>query len=152
MSASQEEIAEAFEIFDRDNDGKISKGEVATAIRALGKNPTNKEINKLLEGVGNDVDLQTFSKIYNKKMTLANEQKQPMLDAFKSLDKENKGTIEVSQLRNILVSLGDSLSKDEVDDLFKECNVSGNTVKYADLVDKLVSKYALKDRPKPLKE
>eukprot|EP00019_Armaparvus_languidus_P005049 CAMPEP_0168593114 /NCGR_PEP_ID=MMETSP0420-20121227/8119_1 /TAXON_ID=498008 /ORGANISM="Pessonella sp." /LENGTH=59 /DNA_ID=CAMNT_0008629199 /DNA_START=250 /DNA_END=426 /DNA_ORIENTATION=- len=59
-------------------------------------------------------------------MTLANEQKQPMLDAFKSLDKENKGTIEVSQLRNILVSLGDSLSKDEVDDLFKECNVSGN--------------------------
>ena len=49
MTANDAAVAEAFQIFDRDNDGKISKGEVATAIRALGKNPTNDELAALLD-------------------------------------------------------------------------------------------------------
>jgi Ca2+-binding EF-hand superfamily protein len=152
MSASDAAVAEAFEIFDRDNDGKISKGEVATAIRALGKAPSNDEMARLLESVPAQVDLATFRNVYAKKMPLASEQQKPMLDAFQALDKERSGSIDVAQLRQILSTLGDPLSADEIGTLFKELGVdaSSGQVQYAPLVTKLATAFAVDKRPPPL--
>lgn len=152
MAASDAAISEAFEIFDRDNDGKISKGEVATAIRALGKAPSNDEMARLLESVPAQVDLTTFRQLYNRKMPLAAEQSKPMLDAFRALDKEAGGTIEVAQLRQILSTLGDPLSADEITTLFKELGVDGasGAIQYAPFVQKLTTLHAVDKRPAPL--
>jgi len=149
MAAGEDEIIEAFEIFDRDNDGKLSKNECASAIRALGKNPSSEELVKVFEGVGEKVDLGTFKKLYAKKMPLCHEQSKPMLDAFKALDKEGTGQMDVAQLRQILGTLGDVLSADEIDALFKEVGVgAASAVNYADFVQKLVSLHAVDQRPK----
>ena len=39
---------EAFGLFDRVGDSKVAYNQIADIMRALGQNPTNKEVNKLL--------------------------------------------------------------------------------------------------------
>ncbi|PKU27840.1 hypothetical protein llap_21856 [Limosa lapponica baueri] len=46
--AQQDDFKEAFLLFDRTGDAKITLSQVGDIIRALGQNPTNAEINKIL--------------------------------------------------------------------------------------------------------
>jgi calmodulin len=45
---------EAFSLFDKDHDGCITTGELGTVIRALGKNPTEKEVREIIKEVDPD--------------------------------------------------------------------------------------------------
>lgn len=49
-----------------------------------------------------------------KKLAGPSDQDRPMRDAFKALDKENNGTIQEAELRQILGNLGDALTSQEV--------------------------------------
>jgi calmodulin len=48
------EAKEAFALFDKDNDGCITTGELGTVMRALGKNPTEAEVRSLIKEVDPD--------------------------------------------------------------------------------------------------
>lgn len=45
---------EAFALFDKDNDGCITTPELGTVMRALGKNPTETEVHKLIKEIDPD--------------------------------------------------------------------------------------------------
>jgi hypothetical protein len=45
---------EAFALFDKDNDGCITTPELGTVMRALGKNPTEAEVHKLIKEIDPD--------------------------------------------------------------------------------------------------
>jgi Ca2+-binding EF-hand superfamily protein len=45
-------IREAFTVFDTDKDGLIAPAEIATVIRALGKNPTQREADEIAREAG----------------------------------------------------------------------------------------------------
>jgi Ca2+-binding EF-hand superfamily protein len=51
-SSPEENLDDVFKVFDQDGDGKIAATEIGTLIRASGKNPTQKEINAIIEEVG----------------------------------------------------------------------------------------------------
>lgn len=48
------EAKEAFALFDKDNDGCITTGELGTVMRALGKNPTEAEVSSLVKEIDPD--------------------------------------------------------------------------------------------------
>lgn len=48
------EMREAFDIFDKDKNGKISTKELGTVMRSLGQNPTQKEIDDMIKGADKD--------------------------------------------------------------------------------------------------
>lgn len=48
------EIRECFDMFDIDQDGRISADEIATMTRALGQNPTDAEIIEMIDEVDKD--------------------------------------------------------------------------------------------------
>lgn len=48
------EAKEAFALFDKDNDGCITTPELGTVMRALGKNPTEAEVHKLIKEIDPD--------------------------------------------------------------------------------------------------
>ena len=48
------EIRECFDMFDIDQDGRISADEIATMTRALGQNPTDAEVLDMLQQVDKD--------------------------------------------------------------------------------------------------
>ena len=48
------EIHEAFNIFDKDGDGRVSSKELGTVMRSLGQNPTEKELADMINEVDKD--------------------------------------------------------------------------------------------------
>ncbi|KYQ93700.1 essential myosin light chain (ELC) [Tieghemostelium lacteum] len=143
--ASADQITECFNIFDKDNDGKVAADEIGNVLRSLGKNPTNAEIEKLKTEIGSkDFDLNTLKNIYKQPIRTPTEQRKEMIDAFKALDKDGNGTIQEAELRQLLTTLGDYLTSAEVDELMKEVNVDSNgSVSFETFVDLIVNGYPL---------
>ena len=48
------EYEEAFSLFDKNNDGTITVSELATVMRSLGSNPTNSELQDMINEVDSD--------------------------------------------------------------------------------------------------
>ncbi|PRP85287.1 hypothetical protein PROFUN_06889 [Planoprotostelium fungivorum] len=147
--ATTENIEECFNIFDARKQGYLEKEQLGTVLRALGKNPTEKELKEILEDVGSDkLDLNRVKTIYKtKKMSTPQDQDQPMRNAFKALDSNNNGKISEPELRQILGNLGDALSSQEVNALLREAKVDSNGgVDYNEFVSMLVSSYPAGDK------
>jgi len=74
-SLSEEQIAEfkeAFSLFDRDGDGKITSKELGTVMRSLGQNPTEAELQDMINEVDTDgngtIDFPEFLTMMARKM------------------------------------------------------------------------------------
>lgn len=145
QSASADQIQECFSIFDKDNDGKVSIEDLGSALRSLGKNPTNAEIKAIKDELNSkEFDLATFKSVYRKPIKTPTEQSKEMLDAFRALDKEGNGSIQEAELRQLLLNLGDALTTPEVEELMKEVSVSADgAISYEAFVDMLVTGYPL---------
>jgi len=146
-TASQEvtdsDIKEAFDVFDADKDGYIGSEEIGTVVRALGKCPYQSEVTAIVEeagGEGKKVDLRALTGFYKKKLKKPMDLERDMRNAFSALDKDGTGAILEAELRQILGTLGEALSSDEVDLLMKDCEVDDEgQIRYDKFVDMLVS-------------
>lgn len=69
--------------------------------------------------------------MYSQKMSekIPNE----IVEAFKAADMDNKGVVQAKVLKNMLINWGEKLTPREIDNIFREANVSINGfVNYAD--------------------
>ena len=139
----QQEYKEAFQLFDKDNDEKITAEELGIVMRALGANPTKQRIGEIVkefdkEGTGK-FDQETFLQImieYGQEVDSTEDIKK----AFEIFDKEKNGYISASELKHVLTTLGEKLSEQEVDDLFKEIGVEDGLINVDDFVKLISSK------------
>ena len=58
LNVQKREYTQAFEIFDKNKDGWISRQELKTIMRSLGQNPTDDDIEEMLLNVNRDNDGQ----------------------------------------------------------------------------------------------
>jgi calmodulin len=117
-----EEFRESFNVFDRDGDGFISIVELELAMRAMGHNPTRIELEEMIEEVDLDKDgaisFEEFVTMMLKTVTDIDIQEKA-IEAFKVFDRDGSGVIRVSELKKIMMNLGDPIDEDEADDLIK---------------------------------
>eukprot|EP01098_Paradermamoeba_levis_P009812 TRINITY_DN4104_c0_g1_i1.p1 TRINITY_DN4104_c0_g1~~TRINITY_DN4104_c0_g1_i1.p1 ORF type:complete len:164 (-),score=65.62 TRINITY_DN4104_c0_g1_i1:30-461(-) len=141
--ATDEEIAECFDVFDKDKDKKITAEELGTVIRALGKCPLQSEVNAMVKEAGGDnalIDLRQFKEFYNRKLRKPQDLERDMREAFKALDKEGNGLISEAELRQILMNLGEALEPFEVDSLLRSVDVGPDgEIKFDSFVDLLLT-------------
>lgn len=123
----------------------MSIEDLGSALRSLGKNPTNAELKTIKDELNaKEFDLTAFKNVYRKPIKTPTEQSKEMLDAFRALDKEGNGTIQEAELRQLLLNLGDALTAPEVEELMKEVSVSSDgAISYESFVDMLVTGYPL---------
>eukprot|EP01114_Cavostelium_apophysatum_P008792 TRINITY_DN215_c0_g1_i1.p2 TRINITY_DN215_c0_g1~~TRINITY_DN215_c0_g1_i1.p2 ORF type:complete len:152 (-),score=59.14 TRINITY_DN215_c0_g1_i1:103-558(-) len=149
--ATNEQIEECFALFDAKKQGYLEKEQLGTVIRALGKNPTEKEMKEIFTEIGNEkIDLNRVKTIFRtKKLRTAHDQDKEMRDAFKALDKDNNGKVQEAELRQILGNLGDALTSQEVNALMREVKVDPNGgIDYNEFVSMLVNNYPVGDKLK----
>ncbi|KAJ3697503.1 hypothetical protein LUZ61_001208 [Rhynchospora tenuis] len=132
------EFREAFSLFDKDNDGFITKQELATVIRQLGQNPSDEDVQEMIREVDADgngtVDFPEFLALMEKKLKETDSEDE-LREAFKVFDKDNNGFISASELRTVLMNLGENISDAEVDEMIKEADANGDgQVDYAEFV------------------
>jgi len=122
------EIKEAFQLFDKDADGKISTDELGTVMRALGQNPTQAQVKDLVKEVGAShlIDFNTFLSILQKRVKSNDGEEQQIREAFKVFDKNGTGLIEIADLKHVLTTIGEKLTPQEVDGVMKEADSDGD--------------------------
>ncbi|KAL5009277.1 hypothetical protein ScPMuIL_014858 [Solemya velum] len=143
------ELKEAFCLFDKDGDGKITTSELETVMRSLGQNPTKAEIRDIIHEVDVDgngaIDFNEFVVMMSKKIgakdgTAADESE--LKDAFKVFDKDNNGLISAKELRSVMTNLGEKLTEEEVEEMIKEADIDGDgQVNYTGNIIIIVYKY-----------
>ena len=58
LTGQKKEYTQAFEVFDKNKDGRSSRQELKTIMRSLGQNPTEDDIEEMLLNVDRDKDGQ----------------------------------------------------------------------------------------------
>mmetsp|Transcript_14090 Transcript_14090/g.23307 ORF Transcript_14090/g.23307 Transcript_14090/m.23307 type:complete len:152 (-) Transcript_14090:485-940(-) len=138
------EMKEAFSLFDRDGDGAITLKELGTVMRSLGQTPTERDLKEMCDELQADghtvIDFAEFLTLMARKSKEAYTQDE-ILDAFRVFDKDGNGYITTVELRHIMTNLGEKLTDEEVDEMIREADVSGDgRVNYTEFVQLLMSK------------
>jgi len=138
------EFKEAFALFDKDGDGTITTKELGTVMRSLGQNPTEAELQDMINEVDADgngtIDFPEFLSLMAKKMKDTDSEEE-LKEAFKVFDKDGNGYISAAELRHVMTNLGEKLTDEEVDEMIREADVDGDgQVNYEEFVKMMMAK------------
>ncbi|KAJ7176678.1 calmodulin [Mycena filopes] len=138
------EFKEAFSLFDKDGDGTITSKELGTVMRSLGQNPTEAELQNMINEIDADnssvIDFPEFLTMMARKMRDTDSEEE-ITEAFKVFDKDGNGYISTAELRHVMTNLGEKLTDSEVDEMIKESDVDGDgQINYEEFVKMMLSK------------
>ncbi|CAK9268471.1 unnamed protein product [Sphagnum jensenii] len=138
------EFKEAFSLFDKDGDGSITTKELGTVMRSLGQNPTEAELQDMINEVDADgsgtIDFPEFLNLMARKMKDTDSEEE-LKEAFRVFDKDQNGFISAAELRHVMTNLGEKLTDDEVDEMIREADVDGDgQINYEEFVKMMMSK------------
>ncbi|CAK9195211.1 unnamed protein product [Sphagnum troendelagicum] len=138
------EFKEAFSLFDKDGDGSITTKELGTVMRSLGQNPTEAELQDMINEVDSDgngtIDFPEFLNLMARKMKDTDSEEE-LKEAFKVFDKDQNGFISAAELRHVMTNLGEKLTDEEVDEMIREADLDGNgQVDYDEFVKMMMAK------------
>ncbi|KAK1311058.1 Calmodulin-2 [Acorus calamus] len=119
--------------------GSITLEELATVIRSLGQNPTEKELHDMIGEVdinGNGtIEFAEFLNLMANKMKETDDTEEELKEAFKVFDRDQNGYISAAELRNVMINLGEKLTDEEVDQMIREADMDGDgQVNYEEFV------------------
>lgn len=131
-SLSEEKIAEfrcAFELFDKDRDGKITTKELGTVMKNLGQSPSEEDLQEMIKAVDNDdngsIDFNEFLVLMAAKIQ-DEDTEEEMMEAFKVFDRDGNGYITKNDFKVVMTNLGEPLTPEELDEMIKDNDEDGD--------------------------
>ena len=137
----ENEVKEAFALADKNGTGSIQTKEVGMVVRALGMNPSDEELQEMVEGKGDGMSLtfREFLGIVGNRMNEVDNEDE-LREAFAVFDRDGQGFIRAAELRHMMTNLGEKLSDQEVDDMIREAGIDNDgQFRYQDFVDRMTS-------------
>ncbi|XP_037645943.1 myosin light chain 1, skeletal muscle isoform [Sebastes umbrosus] len=141
-----DDYREAFGLFDRVGDNKVAYNQIADIMRALGQNPTNKEVAKLLgmpsaeDMAGKRVEFEGFLPMIQTIVNSPNKaQFEDYVEGLRVFDKEGNGTVMGAELRIVLSTLGEKMTETEIDALMTGQEDENGCVNYEAFVKHIMS-------------
>merc|ERR1712093_446117 len=105
------EVKEAFDLFDGDGSGAIDTKELYVAIQALGFEPTEDEIDKMVKDIDADgnatIELEEFYQMMEGKMA-GKDPVEEMKKAYALFDVDKKGKISFKDMQRVASEIGES--------------------------------------------
>jgi Ca2+-binding EF-hand superfamily protein len=110
---------------------------------SLGKVVTDAEVDAMIREAPGDINFTMFLTLFGEKLT-GTDPEDVIKNAFMSLDEDGSGKISEERLRELLMTIGDRYSDEEVDELFKEAPIKNGLFDYQEFVK--ILKYGRKDQ------
>ena len=131
-----DEFKDGFIIFDKDNNGSITSKELGVVMRSVGENPTEEELQEMIDEVdanGNGtIEFPEFLTMMKAKDT---DREKEIQEAFRFFDKDGNGFISAAELGQVVASLGEKITEEEVDKMIQEADTDGDgQVNYEEFV------------------
>ena len=120
------EYKEAFQIFDKHGEGVINSKELGTIMRSLGLSPSDEDLKEIIDSFDNDknnnmIDFNSFLIIMARRKNDIDKE-EDLLEAFRVFDKENNGKISARELRYVMMSSGEDLNENAIEDMIHEAS------------------------------
>jgi len=125
----EEELCrQAFAMFDKSGSGTISKTELTSLLRAMGQNPTDSQVNDMINEVDVDgsgvVEFNEFVNFFRRNMNMDPENEAK--EAFRRFDAENEGYVRLDEIKFVLSNLPVKLSVGEIDEIIDAIQASAS--------------------------
>ena len=125
-----EEYKDAFNLFDKDGKGYITRKEFGKALKNLGQTVSAEDLDKIMLELDSDgsgqIEFPEFVTYMQKtKVTEEVEDEDEIIKAFMNFDKDNKNYITCREFKYVLCSLGkdNKFTDEEAEELFKEADL-----------------------------
>ncbi|CAL4111937.1 unnamed protein product [Meganyctiphanes norvegica] len=125
---TKEEMAEAQECFSiYQNNNKMQTSDLGNALRSVGINPSEEDVKKVIHELGNPptIPLETYLDVLSRDFGEP-ETEEEIREAFGVFDRDGNGTISATELKHVLMTMGEKLSAEEVDIMIREADIDGN--------------------------
>jgi len=138
------EFKDAFDIFDEDNSGTVSTGELASVMKTLGQDIDEKEVGIMISEVDSDgsgeIDFSEFCTLMARQM----EKSDPEFEykkAFKIFDKRGDGFIDEAELKHVMTNIGEDMSEHEIKAMMKEADLDNDgKLTYEEFLEVMLAK------------
>ncbi|XP_046373212.1 neo-calmodulin-like isoform X2 [Haliotis rufescens] len=125
-----QEIKDAFHLFDKNDDKVISKDELGSVLRALGQNPTQKNIDFYMEQADTDasgsLSYDEFVRLVEKDIISQQEVEVQLKQAFQVFDKDKNELLDKTELFHVLTSMGEVLSVEDAEQILRLVDRNGD--------------------------
>ena len=125
------ELKEAFNIFDNDSDGSISKKKLIILLSSLKQHPKEKELNELLKSIGicdlSKINFNQFLIIMARRTQTINfEDDKYLIKLFNQMDRNKNGRISIHEIKYIITHSSENVTKKEIEFLMREVDNDGD--------------------------
>lgn len=132
---NRKELEKLFSKFSNESNTCISKKNLKTILQLFGFNPSNRQLNNLLNEKSFENDNLSFDDLKSIVLNITLEErdiKDQLHAAFSILDKSQSGYINQNEFKRIMCSCGEILSQEEFEGLVKLASVNNDgKIKYS---------------------
>ncbi|CDJ58297.1 myosin light chain TgMLC1, putative [Eimeria maxima] len=123
---------------ERASGGKVSTTDAAVLARQLGLAPSYADVEKFEQENGSQLDYSTFQQ-FAAQSTHPEDNIEDLVGAFAHFDPNGSGSLTVQQMRNILMTFGEPLTKEEMG-VVESKFFSGTTVDYREFCTRVLAR------------
>lgn len=134
--AQIQEFKEAFNLIDQNHDGFIERDDLFDTLMSLGKNPSEREIEEMLSQAPGQLNFTMFLTMFGERMT-GTDPEDVIKNAFALFDPDQTGNIPEDKFRELLTTMGDRWSEDQVDELFNGAPIKDGLFNYTEFTKTL---------------
>ncbi|GFS33302.1 myosin regulatory light chain sqh [Trichonephila inaurata madagascariensis] len=120
--AQIQEFKEAFNMIDQNRDGFIDKEDLHDMLASLGKNPDDDYLDGMMKEAPGPINFTMFLTLFGERLQ-GTDPEDVIKNAFACFDEENAGRINEERLRELLTSMGDRFSEEDVDEMYREAPI-----------------------------
>lgn len=95
-------------------------------LRSCGLSPSEADLQKIQQQVGRKIDFDTFVRVAQNFKANNRETEDDIREAFRVFDKDGTGYVSVAELKHAMISLGERLTEEEVDELTREADIDAD--------------------------
>ncbi|XP_059151849.1 myosin regulatory light polypeptide 9-like [Physella acuta] len=127
--AQIQEFKEAFNMIDQNRDGFIDKEDLHDMLASLGKDPTDAYLDDMMSAAPGPINFTMFLTMFGDKLN-GTDPEDVIKNAFACFDEEGTGFISEDRLRELLTTMGDRFTDEEVDDMYRDAPIKKGNFNY----------------------
>ncbi|CAD6185941.1 unnamed protein product [Caenorhabditis auriculariae] len=143
--AQIQEFKEAFNMIDQNRDGFIDQEDLKDMFASLGKEVGEQFIEAMIREApgGQPINFTMFLTLFGEKLT-GTDPEEVIRNAFQCFDEDNSGKLNEEHLRELLTTMGERYTHEQVDELFRDAPIKNGQFDYVEFTRML--KHGTKDK------